>query len=141
MPNVVQIMRDEIRRVARKEIRSESTSLINQVRKLRETVKKQNQTITQLQKSLVKLSPQSTAVVLGDSDDEQPRARITPASIKRQRTKLKLSQRELGKLLGVTATTVVRWETGTCKPRATHQAQIAELRNMSIQAIKTKLAN
>ena len=140
MPNVAQVLKAEIRRIARSEVRVECNALKDQVKTLKTTVSAQTQTIAQMKKSLSQLSSQSSSsAVLESSTEEQPKARITPTSIKRQRTRLKLSQREMGKLLKVSTNTVVRWEAGTSKPRVSHRANLANLRGLGIRAIRKML--
>ncbi|MBV9595947.1 MAG: tetratricopeptide repeat protein [Chloroflexi bacterium] len=52
------------------------------------------------------------AVPGAESVDGATSAELTPAALRARRGRLGLSQRELAKLLGVTATTIARWERG-----------------------------
>ena len=139
MPNVAQVLKDEIRRIARREIRTVCDPLKDQVRTLKDTVKDQKETITQLEKAVSALNGQTDAGAPEVIDDSKPKLRITPGWIKRQRTRLKLSQRELGKAMDVSTNTVVRWEAGTSKPRATHLENFAKLRTLGVRTAKKVL--
>ena len=138
MPNVGQILKEEIRRVARREVRAECDSLKQQVRVLRDTVKAQAKLIASLGKAAA--SPAAPTARSEAPEEEAPvRRRWTPASIKRQRARLKLSQREFSDVLKVSANTVARWETGTSSPRPTHRTNLDKLRGMGIRAVRKML--
>jgi len=132
MPNVAQVLREEITRLARKEVRTECDPLRKQVRTLRQTVKGQQETIAKLEKALGKMATLSTdtSASLYAPEEEETRARVTSASIKRHRNRLKLSQAELGTLLDVSTNTIVRWEAGTSKPRVQHRAALIKMRDL-----------
>ena len=132
MPNVAQVLREEITRLARKEVRAACDPLRKHVRTLRQTVKSQQATITKLDKALAKMANLSTSssASLYAPEEEETRARVTPASIKRHRSRLKLSQAQLGALLDVSTNTIVRWEAGTSNPRVQHRAALIKLRDL-----------
>ncbi len=130
MPNVAQVLREEITRLARKEVRTACDPLRKQVRTLRQTVKGQQETVTKLDKALAKMATLSSDTNASLPEEEETRARVTPASIKRHRSRLKLSQAQLGSLLGVSTNTIVRWEAGTSKPRVQHRAALLKMRDL-----------
>ena len=116
MPNIALVLKAEIRRIARREIRFEYNVLKKQVNGLKKTVRAQEQAISKLEKALAKMPGQSSSADLDNPAAKRRTLRITPMYIKRQRTRLKLSQSELGQLLKVSTNTIVRWEAGTSKP-------------------------
>ena len=63
-------------------------------------------------------------------EEEPTRARVTPASIKRHRLRLNLSQAELSELLSVSTNTIVRWEKGMSSPRSHHRTALLRVRDM-----------
>lgn len=140
MPNIAQVLKDEISRLARKEIRAACDPLRKQVRSLRDRVKQQEAAVAKLEKALSRATSQSTDTRAGlyDTKDKEPvtRARATPASIRRHRHRLGLSQADLGELLGVSTNTVVRWEAGTSKPRAQHRGALIKLRDLGVRELK-----
>ena len=143
MPNVAQVLREEITRLARKEVRTECDPLRKVVRTLRQTVKGQQETIVKLEKALGKMATLSsdTSASLYAPEEEKTRARVTPASIKRHRNRLKLSQAELGTLLDVSTNTIVRWEAGTSKPRVQHRAALIKMRDLGRRDVTKMLAD
>ena len=138
MPNIGQLLKDEIRRIARREIRAGSEPMRKQIRALRETVRAQQKTIARLEEAAT--SPSAPAAAVEAPTEETPvRRRWTPASIKRQRSRLRLSQRELSQILGVSANTVARWETGTSHPRPAHRVSLEKLRGLGVRAARRML--
>ena len=140
MPNIALILKAEIRRIARREIRLEYDALKKQVNGLKKSVRVQAQAIAKLEKTLAKNPDQSALADLDGPAAKAITSRITPMSIKRQRTRLKLSQSELGQLLKVSTNTIVRWEAGTSKPRPIYRDQLVNLRGMGIRNIRKMLA-
>jgi len=140
MPNVGLVLKEEITRLARKEIRAACDPLRKQVRSLRDKVKQQQAVVARLERALSKAAAESTdprtSLYAPEQKDEKTRARATPASIRRHRLRLGLSQADLGELLGVSTNTVVRWEAGTSKPRAQHRAALIKLRGLGVRELK-----
>ncbi len=142
MPNVGQVIKDEITRLARKEIRAAVDPLRKHVRSLRQTVRSQQEAIDGLEKALRKMAGQGGS---GDRsslyapDAEETKARVTPASIRRHRLRLGLSQAQLGQLLGVSTNTVVRWEAGSSAPRAHHRTALIRLRDLGVRDVAKML--
>ena len=66
--------------------------------------------------------------------------RLNAAGIVRIRTKLKISQSELARLIGVSAHTVSLWEIGKVSPRANAKAAICALRKVGKRELKKMLA-
>ena len=146
MPNVAQVLKEEISRLARKEIRASCDPLRKQVQSLRRAVRSQQTTIDRLEKSLSKMV-QMTATDAGTSlyapteeKEQGSRARVSPASIRRHRHRLKLSQAELGRLLNVSTNTIVRWEQGSSRPRAQHRTALVRLRDLVVRDVKQILS-
>ena len=65
--------------------------------------------------------------------------RISPKSLRNHRRRLKLSQAQTGKLLGVSTASVTFWELGRTSPRGKNRKAIAELRQMSARDAKLLL--
>lgn len=139
MPNIAEVLKQEITRLARKEVKAGCIPLKKQIGKLNETISKQKKDIIQLEKKLSQIAKEEKSVE-APAAEEQPKARITAASIKRQRARLKLSQAQFGKLLKVSTNTVVRWEADKSAPRARHKVEIAKLRKLGIREVKKLLA-
>lgn len=135
MPNVAQVLKEEISRVSRKEIRNVCDPMRKQVLTLRRTVRNQQAALERLERALSKMVAQTatdtgTALYATTGEEESTRARVTSASIKRHRLRLNLSQAELSELLSVSTNTIVRWEKGMSSPRAHHRTALLRVRDM-----------
>ncbi len=142
MPNVAQVLKEEISRLARKEIRASCDPLRKQVQSLRRTVRTQQETIDKLERALSKMTATDTGTSLyapAQEKEQSSRARVTPASIRRHRLRLGLSQAQLGGLLNVSTNTIVRWEQGSSKPRVQHRTALLRLRGLGVRDVKQVL--
>ena len=145
MPNLAVLLKDEMGRLARKEVRTSCGPLQAQLRALKKTVRPQRDTISRLEKAigqLMAISATPSEKILSAPDvGDSGQIRLSASSIKKHRKRLKLSQTELGKLLNVSTNTIVRWEAGTSKPRAAHRPGIAQLRTMGVREVKKMLGD
>lgn len=149
MPSIATLLREEISKIARKEVQ-------DQVRELKQTVREQRDAIARLEKQLgpakAKAATKPAAAKpaaakpaakvrkpAGDTD-RRKQLRIAPNTIKKHRKRLKLSQAELGKILNVSTNTVLRWEAGTSKPRSKHLPGLDQLRTISKRDLKQQLS-
>ena len=142
MPNIATLLREEISKIARKEVQ-------DQVRELKQTVREQRDAIARLEKQIgsAKAATKSAAAKpaakvrkpAGDGD-RRKQLRISPNTIKKHRKRLKLSQADLGEILNVSTNTVLRWEAGTSKPRRKHLPGLDQLRTISMRELKKKLS-
>ena len=143
MPTLAALLKEEISKVARKEVQ-------DQVRELKQTVRAQRDAIARLEKQLgsakakaatkpAAAKPAAKARKPAGDGDRRKQLRIAPNTIKKHRKRLKLSQADLGKLLNVSTNTVLRWEAGSSKPRGQHLPGLAKLRTMSKRELKEQL--
>lgn len=151
MPSIATLLREEISKIARKEVQ-------DQVRELKQTVREQRDAIARLEKQLGPAKAKAKAATkpaaakpaaakpaakvrkpAGDTD-RRKQLRIAPDTIKKHRKRLKLSQAELGKILNVSTNTVLRWEAGTSKPRSKHLPGLDQLRTISKRELKKQLS-
>jgi DNA-binding transcriptional regulator YiaG len=142
MPDVASVLKAEISRLARREIRKATNPLKSQVRDLREKVARQKKQITVLEKDLSQWAKKETAeatISPQEVEEQLKPARISSSSVKRCRRRLKLSQRQMGQLLGVSMMTVARWEQGKVSPRGRNKVAFLELRGMGIRQVKKRL--
>ena len=131
MPDVASVLREEIRRLARKEVKSATSAQSKQIRDLKSGIKVLRGQVASLQKALT-ASRRAGAAANGKSPEEEKTkaVRVSPTSIRNHRKRLKLSQAQLGQLLGVSTTTVVFWESGRSAPRGSNRHALAEVRKL-----------
>ena len=138
MPDIKAVLSEEIRRLAKKEIRTALISLVKTVTEQRHTISELKKRIAVLEKSGI------TEKAVRESDtapaEKIKKLRLNAAGIVRVRSKLKLTQNEFAKLLGVSLHTVSFWELGKASPRAEAKAAICALRSAGKREIKRRLA-
>ena len=132
MPDVASVLRDEIRRLARKEVKSATSSQSSQIRDLKNVIRALRGEVASLQKALStsRRSAKATHGQITGKEEKKQAIRLSPKSIKNHRKRLKLSQAQLGQLLGVSTTTVVFWESGRSVPRGSNRNALAEVRTL-----------
>jgi len=138
MTNFAVQLKSEIQRIARKEIRSEISSLRRSATTYRAEIAALKRRISTLEATVKKLSKSASPKQVEPEEPSPLRWRAPGfASL---RKKLALSASDMGKLLGVTGATVYAWEAGKSKPRATQLAAIAHVRKLGKRAAAELLA-
>jgi len=145
MPNIAQLLKDEISRLARKEVRAASAPLQQQIRELKKTNRQQREAIDMLLRRVDQLqalagSP-TDKIQKAPAVENDQQIRLSGTSIKKHRKRLGLSQGDLGQLLNVSTNTIVRWEQDKSKPREAYRSGIAQLRTMGVREVKKLLAS
>jgi DNA-binding transcriptional regulator YiaG len=135
------IIKSEIVRLAKREIRKISVPLGRDVRSLRGTVSQLRKTVSALgrltahqQKVLAK-----EKIQLEVSPDEVRAARLSPRLIRSLRKHLRISQKELAVLAGVTVGAVHQWESGKFKPRGEKKGVFVALRKLGRRDVRKLL--
>ncbi len=142
MPNIASIMKDEILRLARKEVRAEVASLKKASAQYRSDIAELKRRLAGLEKQQVRTEKRAAKEVGAPAMGESAtRVRFSAKGFASQRKRLKLSAGELGVLLGVSAQTVYNWEAEKSRPRQQHMAAITELRTLGKREIKARLAS
>ncbi len=139
MPNVQQVLGEEIRRLAKKEARAAIEDLKEQIATLKKTVSEQGK----LLKELSKLTNKTASIVLPPEEpkdeippEEMKAVRVSPERIIKWRKKIGVSQTQFAKLLGVSHLSVNHWESGKTEPREAQKQRIVELRDMGKRELK-----
>lgn len=131
MPNIASVLKSEITRIARKEIRSEVEALKKAVSTYRTEIaalKRRARSLEQELRRLLKSLPKPEAAPI----DESGRSlRFSAKGLASQRQRLGLSAEACGLLLGASGQSVYNWEAGKARPRAGHLTAIAALRGLS----------
>ncbi len=145
MPNIASVLKSEITRIARKEIRGELESLKKSVGSYRSEIaalKRRAQSLEQalkrVQKSMPKAGPLPNSLPIEGAGKT---LRFSAKGLASQRQRLGLSADAVGMLVGASGQSVYNWEAGKARPRAIHLAAIAALRGLSkTQAVEVLAA-
>jgi len=129
--NLTSMLKDEISRISRKEIRGETDKLKktsaqyrSEIASLKRRTLSLEQQVSRLEKLVSKLA--------GEAAPSEPasKPRFTAKGFKSQRDRLDLSAEAAGSLLGVSAQTIYSWEAGKSSPRAAQMERIVALKGL-----------
>lgn len=141
MPNIASVLKDEIARVARKEMRTETQQLKKTSAHYRSDIAALKRRIAALEQLVGRLSKGSVNKAPSAAADQPANAfRFSASGLQAQRKRLGLSASEAALLLGVSDQSVYKWENGKTRPRASQFASIAALREMSKKEAGSRLA-
>lgn len=142
MPNIASILKNEITRLARKEVRIELEALKKASAQYRSDIAGLKRRVAVLEKLVGRLDAKSSKKVTPVVEGEEPsRFRFSAKRFAAQRQKLGVSAGDMGTLLGVSAQTVYNWEAGKARPRQQQLAAIAAVRRMGKREVKAQLTN
>ncbi len=132
MSNVASVLKEEISRVARKEIRRETSSLKKSSTTHRSEIVALKRRVLELERLLRKLgrAGESAKPAAANEDSVSPGTRFSAKSMAAQRRRLGLSAAECGLLIGASSQSIYNWEEGKARPRAQHLPAIFALRNL-----------
>jgi DNA-binding transcriptional regulator YiaG len=131
MPNIASVLKSEITRIARKEIRAEVEGLKKSASGHRTEIaalKRRAEALEQELKRLQKSVPKPEPLPIEETGKAQ---RFSAKGLASQRQRLGLSADAVGMLVGASGQSVYNWEAGKARPRASHLAAIAALRGLS----------
>src|SRR5450755_4688565 len=141
MPNLAQVLKAEIERIAKKALRAETTSLKKasityrtDIAALKRRAHELEQAIRAFGKHAQKTTPTASPM------DANPKTRFSPKSLASQRRRLGLSAEDIGRLVGASGQSVYNWEAGKARPRDSHMPAIAALRTLGRKAAVAHLA-
>jgi len=142
MPNVAAVLKAEIARVARQQLKAELTPLKKALQAQRALVKKQRERIDAMQKELAALRrarPAAAAATRDDGEGDGPKRRFSPARLKALRQRLDLSAADFARVVGVSAQSVYGWERSLSRPAPDSLERIAQLRALSKRQVAQQL--
>lgn len=129
LANIASVLRDEIARIARKEVRSETESLKKASAQYRSVIAALKRRVASLEQQVSRLE-KKTAKQAAETPVDASRVRFSAKGLGTQRQRLGLSAADAGTLIGVSAQTIYNWESGTTHPRAEQKVAIAALRQL-----------
>ena len=140
MPNIASVLKDEILRLARKEVRKELEGLKKASGQYRSDIAALKRQVAILEKQQARIAKKVPGKVAPAVEGEaSTKFRFSAKRFAAQRQKLGLSAGDMGTLVGVSAQTIYHWEAGKTRPRQSQLAAIAALRKMGKRGIKTQL--
>ncbi len=145
MPNIASILKAEISRVARKEVRAEIETLRKASTLHRASIAALRRQVDKLEKELRRAAKGAVRAGADAGDDEgadaAPARRFSATRLASHREKLGLSAAAYGKLVGVTGQTIYKWEQGKARPRKAQLEGLASVRGLSRREAEQQLVD
>jgi DNA-binding transcriptional regulator YiaG len=140
LPNIASVLKEEIARLVRRQLRGETESLRKASSRYRSDIAALKRRIEALEKQISRLERIAPKRVAPAADKtSETKLRFKPQGVRAQRTRLGLSAPEMGALVGVSAQTIYNWEAGASRPRAEQLAAIATVRKMGKREVRARL--
>ena len=142
MTNLASLLKTEISRMARKEVRAETASLKKAVGVYRAEIAALKRRTQALELELRRLSKaRAKAVPIEAQGPSAQTLRFGAKGLASQRRRLGLSAMDIGLLVGASGQSIYNWEEGKARPRAKHLPAIAALRTMGKKEAAARLAS
>ena len=140
MPNIAAVLKQEISRIARREIRSETVLLKKASAQYRRDIAKLKRQVLNLQRKIPLLEKQMLQNAPSQvTSAETTNVRFTAKGLRSLRKRLDLSAADYGKLVGVTGHTIYSWENGLSRPRRQQLPVLASIRLMGKREVQARL--
>ena len=143
MPNIGSLLRQEIARLSRREIRGEVQATKKASAQHRRHIAVLRRQIAALERQVASLQRRVSAGHDGaeraSAGDAKPKLRFVANGLRSQRVRLGLTAGEYARLAGVSEQTIYNWEHGLSRPRDEHLATIAALRGLGKRAARSRL--
>lgn len=140
MANIASILKAEIARVARKEVRSEIESLKKASAQQRSAIAALRREVAALQKELRQAGRARSAETKAQPAEDR-QYRFSATRLAAHRKKLGLSAADYGRLVGMSGASVYLWEQGQVRPRPEQVRQLGALKQLSRRAALERLAS
>ena len=140
MPNIATVLKEEISRLARREVRRETSVLRKASAQYRKDIAEMKRRVSELRRKVSPLEKQVRKNVPAQAaEPDAEHVRFTAKGLRSQRQRLGLSAADYGKLIGVTGQTIYSWEAETSRPRKQQFAPIAALRHIGKREAAARL--
>jgi DNA-binding transcriptional regulator YiaG len=137
MPNLGSVLKSEITRLARKEIKA----LVDPLRKANATYRRE---IAELKRQVASLQRELRTVAKPlreklDTKRKSRNVRFVPKGVKSLRVRLGLSAADFGRLIGASGQSIYNWEAGKAVPRTNQLAALAAVRGLGKREAEKRL--
>jgi len=131
MPNLAVTFKQEITRLARREIRSQTQVLRKASAQFRRDIAGLKRAASKLKSEVARLERQvGKDAAPKSAEAESTKIRFSAKSVIAQRSNLGISAADFGKLVGVTGHTIYKWEHGTSRPQKAQLVAFAAIRGV-----------
>ncbi len=141
MANLAVTLKEEISRLARKEVKAATGKTKQAVAKYRSEIAKLKRQLHDQEKQIKALQKQGKRLAAGAPVDEESieNVRFSARSVASQRRRLGISAKDYGRLVGVSGLTIYNWEQGKSRPRKAQLASLVAVRGIGKREALAKL--
>lgn len=141
MANLAQTLKQEIARLARKEVKQEISSLRDAATRYRSDIAELKRQVKDQQRRINFLETQESKRVKRPKAPTEAveNARFSPKWLRSHREKLGLSAADYAKLLGVSAQTIYLWEREKTSPRKSQMPALVAVRKLGVREAQRRL--
>jgi len=141
MPNIASVLKEEICRLAKKEIKAQVGKTQKAAAQYRRDIAKLKRLMSQQEKEIKLLKKRTEHEDQPQPDqNEMEGVRFSARSVKAQRQRLGLSAADYGKLVGVSGLTIYNWEHEKARPRKAQLVALVAVRGIGKREAMMKLA-
>jgi DNA-binding transcriptional regulator YiaG len=137
--NIGAVLKQEITRLSRKEIRSELQATKKASAQYRRSIAALKRQVASLESQMGQLQRRALAKPAIAIAPTNGKVRFVAKGLKSQRARLGLSAADYGRLVGVSSQSVYNWEREHASPRSEQVQMIAELRSMGKREAQQRL--
>ncbi|MBN1489328.1 MAG: helix-turn-helix domain-containing protein [Phycisphaerae bacterium] len=140
MPNLASALKDEISRLARKQIKAETGVTKRASAQYRRDIAELKRLVADLKRRVEFLERQEKRrVIERPSKKAAEGVRFSARWLKVHRERLGISAADYGRLVGVSSLTIYNWESGKAKPRKEGLAALAAVRGLGKREVLKRL--
>jgi DNA-binding transcriptional regulator YiaG len=143
MTTLAIVLKDEIRRLARKEIKAQTGKTARAVAQYRRQIAALKRQLREQDRKIESFGKQSRTIA--DSShaaiDPNGSTRFSARSVRAQRRRVGLSAADYAQLVGVSPLTIYNWEHGKSRPRNGQYAKLVALRGIGKREALARLQN
>jgi DNA-binding transcriptional regulator YiaG len=137
MPNFASLLKSEITRLARKELKTAVDPLRKASAAQRRDIAELKRQLAALQRELKSSRKASRATAADDAPARN--TRFSANGLKTLRARLGLSAADFGRLVGASGQSIYNWEAGKAVPRANQRAALAAVRGLGKREAAARL--
>lgn len=139
MPNFASLLKDEISRLARKEVRAHTDALKKASATYRHEIAALKKEVKALQGALKRSQKQASSSRPAPEEVDSSGLRYSAKGLLSHRKRLGLSREQLGQLVGASGQAVYLWESQRGRPRSSYLPALAELRKLGKREVARRL--
>lgn len=140
MPNVTVLLKQEIARIARKEIRRETAGLQKTVAGYRHQIAQLKRALLAAERRLKVKTDRAAVERYEEPGEAGASLRWRADGFAKHRKRLGLSASDAAKIIGVSALSIYHWENGKSRPRSAQLRRIADFRALGKREAAARLA-